>query len=77
MHNKIEGCGQCKQMAIDSVKRGNLKLNFAFISYQIEYMGNKPSNFDTFLFDRIPLYAGVLITITDTFIFLFLEKYGQ
>uniref|UniRef100_H3CNP7 Solute carrier family 11 member 2 n=1 Tax=Tetraodon nigroviridis TaxID=99883 RepID=H3CNP7_TETNG len=25
---------------------------------------------------RIPLYAGVLITITDTFVFLFLDKYG-
>ncbi|XP_078376295.1 natural resistance-associated macrophage protein 2-like isoform X2 [Oculina patagonica] len=25
---------------------------------------------------KIPLYAGVLITITDTFIFLFLDKYG-
>jgi len=25
---------------------------------------------------RIPLYGGVLITITDTFIFLFLDKYG-
>ena len=26
---------------------------------------------------RIPLYGGVLITITDTFIFLFLDKYGM
>lgn len=26
---------------------------------------------------RIPLYAGVLITITDTFVFLFLDKYGM
>ncbi|XP_065052807.1 natural resistance-associated macrophage protein 2-like isoform X2 [Rhopilema esculentum] len=25
---------------------------------------------------RVPLYAGVLITITDTFVFLFLDKYG-
>ncbi|XP_072179697.1 natural resistance-associated macrophage protein 2-like [Diadema setosum] len=25
---------------------------------------------------KIPLYAGVLITITDTFVFLFLDKYG-
>ncbi|XP_077979173.1 natural resistance-associated macrophage protein 2-like [Glandiceps talaboti] len=25
---------------------------------------------------KIPLYAGVLITITDTFLFLFLDKYG-
>eukprot|EP00794_Sanderia_malayensis_P003227 gene3227-3705_t len=25
---------------------------------------------------KIPLYAGVLITVTDTFIFLFLDKYG-
>lgn len=25
---------------------------------------------------RIPLWAGVLITITDTFVFLFLDKYG-
>lgn len=30
-----------------------------------------------FLFNRIPLYGGVLITITDTFIFLFLDKYGE
>ena len=30
-----------------------------------------------FFIDRIPLYAGVLITITDTFIFLFLDKYGM
>lgn len=29
------------------------------------------------MFDRIPLYGGVLITITDTFIFLFLDKYGK
>ncbi|XP_030845938.1 natural resistance-associated macrophage protein 2 isoform X2 [Strongylocentrotus purpuratus] len=29
-----------------------------------------------FLYYRIPLYAGVLITITDTFVFLFLDKYG-
>lgn len=27
--------------------------------------------------DRIPLWAGVLITITDTFFFLFLDKYGR
>ncbi|XP_038579402.1 natural resistance-associated macrophage protein 2-like [Micropterus salmoides] len=26
--------------------------------------------------DRIPLYGGVLITIIDTFVFLFLDKYG-
>lgn len=26
---------------------------------------------------RIPLWAGVLITITDTFVFLFLDKYGK
>lgn len=26
---------------------------------------------------RIPLWAGVLITITDTFVFLFLDKYGM
>ena len=25
---------------------------------------------------RIPLYAGVLITVADTFTFLFLDKYG-
>ncbi len=25
---------------------------------------------------RIPLYAGVLITVVDTFTFLFLDKYG-
>lgn len=30
-----------------------------------------------FLFLRIPLWAGVLITITDTFVFLFLDKYGM
>lgn len=28
-------------------------------------------------FVRIPLWAGVLITITDTFVFLFLDKYGM
>lgn len=27
--------------------------------------------------DRIPLWAGVLITIIDTFFFLFLDKYGR
>ncbi|XP_016121482.1 natural resistance-associated macrophage protein 2-like [Sinocyclocheilus grahami] len=27
-------------------------------------------------FCRIPLWAGVLITIIDTFVFLFLDKYG-
>lgn len=26
---------------------------------------------------RIPLWVGVLITITDTFVFLFLDKYGM
>lgn len=26
---------------------------------------------------RIPLWGGVLITITDTFVFLFLDKYGK
>src|SRR4029434_4769012 len=26
---------------------------------------------------RIPLWAGVLITIIDTFVFLFLDKYGR
>ena len=31
----------------------------------------------TSFLDRIPLYGGVLITITDTFIFLFLDKYGK
>lgn len=25
---------------------------------------------------RIPLWVGVLITVTDTFLFLFLDKYG-
>lgn len=30
-----------------------------------------------FSLTRIPLYAGVLITITDTFVFLFLDKYGM
>ena len=29
-----------------------------------------------FVFLRIPLYAGVLITIADTFTFLLLDKYG-
>lgn len=29
-----------------------------------------------FMFYRIPLYAGVLITIADTFTFLLLDKYG-
>lgn len=29
------------------------------------------------LFCRIPLWAGVLITIIDTFVFLFLDKYGR
>lgn len=29
-----------------------------------------------FIFFRIPLYAGVLITIADTFTFLLLDKYG-
>ena len=28
-------------------------------------------------FHRIPLYAGVLITICDTFAFLLLDKYGR
>ena len=27
-------------------------------------------------FSRIPLYAGTLITVCDTFIFLLLDKYG-
>lgn len=26
---------------------------------------------------RIPLWGGVLITIADTFVFLFLDKYGN
>jgi len=26
---------------------------------------------------RIPIWGGVLITICDTFIFLFLDKYGE
>lgn len=32
--------------------------------------------FDWFMCYRIPLYAGVLITIADTFTFLLLDKYG-
>ena len=28
------------------------------------------------MFCRIPLYAGTLITVCDTFIFLLLDKYG-
>lgn len=29
------------------------------------------------LWPRIPLWGGVLITIADTFVFLFLDKYGK
>lgn len=29
-----------------------------------------------FLFSSIPLWVGVIITILDTFTFLFLDKYG-
>jgi len=29
-----------------------------------------------FMFFRIPLWAGVIITIADTFTFLLLDKYG-
>lgn len=30
-----------------------------------------------YLWPRIPLWGGVLITIADTFVFLFLDKYGK
>lgn len=33
-------------------------------------------SYETSLFYRIPLWAGVLITIIDTFTFLLLDKYG-
>lgn len=35
-------------------------------------MGTDPT-----LTHRIPLWGGVLITIADTFVFLFLDKYGN
>ena len=45
--------------------------NTTYISYHSKL------RLGTFFLDRIPLYGGVLITITDTFIFLFLDKYGK
>lgn len=44
-----------------------MKYKIRFITYKISTV------YFTF---SIPLYAGVLITIMDTFIFLFLDKYG-
>lgn len=44
------------------------------ISYAIQEV--KSTFYYMFMFYRIPLYAGVLITIADTFTFLLLDKYG-
>lgn len=33
-------------------------------------------NHIVFLYFRIPIWGGVLITVVDTFTFLFLDKYG-
>lgn len=45
------------------------------ISYAIQEVKSS-LYFDLFMCYRIPLYAGVLITIADTFTFLLLDKYG-
>lgn len=45
------------------------------ISYAIQEV-KSAFYYDMFMFYRIPLYAGVLITIADTFTFLLLDKYG-
>lgn len=45
------------------------------ISYAIQEV-KSTFYYDVFMFYRIPLYAGVLITIADTFTFLLLDKYG-
>ena len=42
------------------------------MKYDFEWTYNSAVYFTS----SIPLYAGVLITIMDTFIFLFLDKYG-
>lgn len=59
-----------------------LRLAYANILYRIYFYSDR--NYYTIIIQkymfssvsRIPLWAGVLITITDTFVFLFLDKYG-
>jgi len=70
----------------------NIKVNFLDFALQIAFylLSNKAyvSDRDTisspevtfvshlFSIHRIPLWAGVIITVADTFTFLFLDKYG-
>lgn len=60
-----------------------LSLPLAFECNSFTDSGNTCTQWSKFtdylscLSHRIPLWAGVLITITDTFVFLFLDKYGK
>ena len=54
------------------------RLSLLFTNMSVIVRNYSPEKYDFLPFSsRIPLWAGVLITITDTFVFLFLDKYGM
>ncbi|KAF1391492.1 hypothetical protein PFLUV_G00042690 [Perca fluviatilis] len=53
-----------------------LMVELAIIGSDIQEVIGCAIAFNLLSVGRIPLWAGVLITITDTFVFLFLDKYG-